>query len=100
MLKSQTVINKLLAWTQISGVKLNPDKTKWVQFSRKQHINRATPPALELKVDEQTLERVQSIRYLGVILQENLRWNAHLEKVSRMVCTIETWTINEVSGCG
>ena len=40
--------------------------------------NKVSFPTLELKMGNTTLERVKSIKYLGVIIDENFNWSQHI----------------------
>eukprot|EP00116_Pleurobrachia_bachei_P002140 sb/3462402/ len=81
--RAQRIVDELLLWSEVSGVALNPDKTCWVLFSRKHKKNRVVPPGLAIRVGNKELKQVQETRYLGVILQESLRWGPHIQKVTR-----------------
>ncbi len=57
---------------------INTDKTKYILFHRKKE----TPWAWGLKFDEKLLERVKSITFLGVTIDECLNWKLHADLVA------------------
>eukprot|EP00116_Pleurobrachia_bachei_P005042 sb/3465304/ len=81
--RAQRIVDELLIWSEVSGVALNPNKTCWVLFTRKHQKNRVIPPGMAIRVGNKELQQVEQVRYLGVILQESLRWGPHILKVTR-----------------
>ena len=43
------------------------------------HTHRTTPLPLNIKIDDKLLTEVQQIKFLGVILDNRLRWKPHIE---------------------
>jgi hypothetical protein len=67
---------KIADWANKWKVIFNPDKSKDIVFSRKdQHIS---PPTL---YNNNTIERVQSHKHLGVYLTSNLDWKLQVNSV-------------------
>ena len=52
-------------------------------FFHKQKDSKKIPQKLIL--NNTTLERVNSIKFLGVILDENINWNRHIELVENKI---------------
>ena len=68
-------------WIISNKLTLNLNKTHYIIFHRKKiplHI-----PSIML--GNSVLERVQFTQFLGVTIQENLRWDKHIQKVSDKV---------------
>uniref|UniRef100_A0A1B6F213 Reverse transcriptase domain-containing protein n=1 Tax=Cuerna arida TaxID=1464854 RepID=A0A1B6F213_9HEMI len=57
---------------------LNPDKTKFIYFSTRQ-TKTATNPKIE--IDGKSISKVDHIKFLGLLIDNNLSWNLHAEKV-------------------
>ncbi len=55
---------------------LNSNKTKYVIFGTRQNLT--TKPDLNLYVGDAKFERVSSMKYMGVILDEHLSFNEHI----------------------
>ena len=58
-------------------MKLNPKKFKEMRIC----YRRETPQLMQLDVDAQALELVSSYKVLGLIIQNNLKWNEHTSAV-------------------
>ena len=70
--RSQIISNKLT---------LNLVKTHYIIFHRKK-----LPPGLQLlTIGETVLERVTSMKFLGIMIQKNLKWNEHVQNVARKI---------------
>ena len=62
-------------WLQYKSIKLNASKSKYVIFSS-YYVEDVL-----IEIDNNVIERVNEIKYLGVILDERLHFNAHLNYV-------------------
>ena len=92
-------INKALRvveeWSKASGVSINPDKTKYMSFHRNTEI--------DLLIGGKAIQKVDSMKYLGVIFDPKLNFRNHFVQVmekanrtlhaaSRMIAT--TWGLS------
>ena len=66
-------------WLRANKLTLNANKTKYVIFGNKQQL--LTKPDLNLCVRPSKIERVSSMKYLGVILDENLSFDEHVSYI-------------------
>ena len=82
---------KLSIWFKVNKLSLNISKSKFIVFrlARKQtHI-----PLI--KIDDNVIECVENVNFLGLIINKQLKWNDHIDhivlKISRIigVLTIE-----------
>ena len=71
--KANIVLNKYVNYFNMNKLSLNGSKTKYMVFTRKK--NSSDQPVLT--VNDTTLERVHSIKFLGVILNDKLDWSEH-----------------------
>src|SRR5450759_2816764 len=69
----QNDIDELLRWCEENGMSVNIKKCKAISFTRCR-----TVLEYSYKIGHTTLERVDSIRDLGVILDSKLRFNEHI----------------------
>lgn len=93
--KAELGLSKAIAWLEDNLLSLNTSKTKYLSFSK---TNASRPPNnLQIRAHSfpcnrvfindscncSILARSESIRYLGVIIDEKLNWNAHIDTVSK-----------------
>ena len=73
----QELVNYIDNWTTSNNMKLNIGKCKElvIDFAKKKHC---FPP---LTVDEVNIERVKSARILGLTVQDNMKWNEHINNI-------------------
>lgn len=74
--KIQKDIINIELWALQWGFKLSVDKTKVIVFSKKK-----TNKIIELKLYNQKIEQVKSIKFLGLWFDEKLKWNIHIQKI-------------------
>ena len=70
----QNNLDDLQSWCETNNMKLN---------ARKCHVmvvdfGKTHEPLVDLSLGNQTLDKVQSVKILGVLLQENLKWDVHV----------------------
>ena len=75
----QNAANKLSEWSSDNKMKLNAKKTKElvINFSKK------IPPPNSITIDNTIIERVNNAKILGIILSDDLTWNAHIDHVTK-----------------
>jgi len=71
--------NKITDWLKLNKLSLNISKTKLMMFTTPQR--KVTP--LAIKVENNLIENVDSFNFLGIILDKNLNWNAHIKHISQ-----------------
>ena len=76
--------DELVKWVNCNGLALNLRKTNYIIFSRSK-----VDCDINLTINNVIIERKKEARFLGVILDENLTWGAHIagikQKMSRYV---------------
>ena len=72
---------KVVEWVRWNGLTLNTRKCHYLLF----HRNRRKLPdnIPDVFLNNSILDRLSSTRYLGVYLDDNLNWSAHVGYVSR-----------------
>ena len=77
-------LSKLSCWFQVNMLSLNIKKSNYVLFkSKKSRIPNTFDPTLT--IDNVQLCRVSKVKFLGVIIDENLTWKEHVEHVKNKV---------------
>ena len=69
-------LNKITNWSKKWKVVFNPAKTKLMTFS-----NRRQPDTQPLLFDQSTLVETNMHKHLGVVLQNNGKWDNHIDSV-------------------
>ena len=72
----QSDLTSVDVWASNNLMKLNAKKCKEMQIC----FFRDKPDLLNLRVGDQVLECVSSHKVLGLIIQDDLRWNEHIAK--------------------
>ena len=82
--RTQTAITELETWANRWCLKFNSNKTKSLCFTKKRIGEILQDPTLQLKLNQETIEWVKSVRYLGVTLDApTLTWKKHYEELTR-----------------
>ena len=78
----QTCINnelhKINMWLKLNRLSLNIKKTKYMIF----HTINKQIPELNIQIEGIDIERVSEFNFLGITLDDHLRWNKHIDKIS------------------
>ena len=78
-------LKSVSTWFKANKLSINIDKTKWTIFyptSKKRFMPTKFP---ELFIDGITLERETVTKFLGVIIDENVTWKAHINTISTKI---------------
>ena len=73
--KSQLILKSVNEWFILNKLTLNVDKTAFVIFRSNRYPESNLPNTLTY--NDITINRVSQIKYLGLIFDEHMSWNAH-----------------------
>ncbi len=73
-------LKSLLEWFIANKLKFNASKTKYVLFSRTK-CGLSISDRYDLKLGVHTLERKAGVKFLGIFLDENLKWTQHIDYI-------------------
>jgi len=73
-------LNLVSKWLKLNKLSLNLSKTKAMLFSRQRTI-----PLPEIFIDSHQVEFVNNFKFLGIVLQQNLKWNTHVDMISKKI---------------
>ena len=78
--KIDEILPKISNWFNANQLSLNTSKTHYQVF-----FSKRSEDELMVKINGCKISRQFTVKYLGVYIDENLKWNTHIEK---LVCTI------------
>ena len=77
-------INKIYNWLCSNKLSLNVSKTKFMCFHSPQKV--MTYPIL--KINNINIERVTDLKFLGLIISSNLKWNKHIDHIALKISKV------------
>ena len=75
----QKEINEIYKWLNINKLSINTAKTKFILFRAR---NKKQLAEINIKINDQSIEQVKCIKFLGVLIDERLTWNGLLHLIS------------------
>lgn len=69
-------LNKIITWLNNNNLNVNLDKTYAMSF--KQRINQ---DKLNIKYADKTIEETKHTKFLGLYIDENMKWSKHIEHI-------------------
>jgi len=78
---AEQCLNSVKKWLNTNLLTLNINKTKFITFS----ITKGTQPQFQTLdlTDNAKIYKVENIKYLGIMIDQHLRWDAHAEYISQ-----------------
>ena len=77
-----TTLNIIQSWLKVNKLTLNVKKTKYLLIGSRPKLD-LVPDNFTVKVNNIFLERVTVYKSLGVLVDENLTWKAHIDEISK-----------------
>ena len=79
-----TELIKLSDWLKLNKLSLNVTKTKFIIFKPS---NKQLPIPV-IKIDNSNVEQVSNFNFLGIYLNENLKWNYHTNIINKKISKV------------
>ena len=76
----KTEVGNIAEWLRLNKLSLNTDKTEYMVVGHKRQTNSISEP-IEININEEPIKRVQKVKYLGTMVDENLKWNEQYKKL-------------------
>ena len=73
-------LKKVKIWLDVNKLSLNIDKTNYIIFKSPQHSSSET---VSIKIGSLPVKRTSYVKFLGILLDENLSWKYHLTELSK-----------------
>ena len=80
--KLQESINSISSWYTTNKLALSIEKCNSMVIN---HNLTQAPPEISLLLDGQTLKQLKHVRYLGVTIDEKLKWDRHVSDIVKRV---------------
>jgi hypothetical protein len=78
----QTEVDKIAEWLNTNKLSINTSKTKFILFrsskKKKKHV-------VKLSINNDDIKQVKSTTFLGVVIDECLSWNDHIDSVAKKI---------------
>ena len=78
--KVDELATALTSWVDCNGLKLNLDKTNYMIFSNNRTHSEHN---YNIKIANRYIKRIDSTKFLGVIINEKLNWNQHIAAIKQ-----------------
>ena len=79
----QLRVDELVRQSEADGFQLNESKCKELRIS----FSRSGSPVDHITINDKQIEVVSSAKLLGVVVSDNLKWNAHVESICKKAAT-------------
>ena len=76
----KTIMTQLATWLKANKLTLNADKSSFTIFKSNRKVIHNLPDNIEFL--GQSIKRTSHIKFLGIILDENLTWSQHINELS------------------
>lgn len=73
---------KISEWFKNNLLVLNADKTKIIYYNTHQKVLNTIP---DFFINNSKIERIENMKYLGLIIDSNLNWNPHVEHIMKKI---------------
>ena len=83
---SNSLLHVLNRYMISNKLHINLTKCCYMIFKPKNRIVDQPYPNFELKIGDFVIKQVTSTKFLGIIIDENLNWNAHISDLKRRLC--------------
>ena len=80
--KLQTDMDRLVAWTRVNHLTINIKKTKVMYFGTQPSLKKVNPDT-QITMSGQILETVTVFKYLGVLLDGELKYDSYIEDLKK-----------------
>ena len=82
-------LKNIQSWFNSNKLSLNASKTKYIFFHSQAHSDNIPLKLPKLEINTTTIVRESSvIKFLGVLLDENLSWKTHINTIENKISNI------------
>jgi hypothetical protein len=81
-----TDLEEISKWFNHNKLSINTEKTKFMIFSETGKIDgRIEIPHVNIILNDRTISNASDIKFLGVTIQSNLKWDKHCENIAKKI---------------
>ena len=81
---SNQVANDIYKWTLCNKLTINLDKTNYMIFKlNSKDLNTITKNRYHVSINNHILHKVNCVKYLGLLVDDNLTWSDHISKLCK-----------------
>ena len=73
-------LNKINVWLRNNKISLNISKINYMLIDN--YINASTNNNFEIKLQQNVINRVRNVKYLGMLIDNDLNWDPHIKQLS------------------
>jgi ribonuclease HI len=92
--RSQVALNQFVLLASQNHLSLSADKTFHTTFNRSRAVLKRFP---SITLNNKFIPHNKTLKYLGLTLQHNLRWHAHIKALKTKI-QVQQFSLNRVSG--
>ena len=78
-------LKKVAEWFKANKLSLNVKKTNYTFFHKRSHRDDIPLKLPDLSIDNINIKRTSCIKFLGVLIDENLNWGDHIKHVNNKI---------------
>ena len=82
-IKINNGLSNIQEWLNINKLSLNVNQTQYMIFHNYQRDIKSCTS--DVRINNQSIERVSEFNFLGLTVDEHLNWNAHIQKISNKI---------------
>lgn len=75
----------VIKWFKCNRLSLNTSKTKYIIFANKYKLRTESYDDFDIVIDNEKLTKTKDIKFLGVILQDDLKWTLHINEKCKKI---------------
>ncbi len=79
----QDDLNRAQKWLKDNRLHLNTKKTKWSLLGTPQKLARSSN--IQIYIEDEPLEHVDTYKYLGFWIDQHLKWNEHIDQMCKKI---------------
>ena len=76
-------LKNIIDWFNVNKLSINLTKTQYIVFSKS--TNNILNQNFKIALNNNELQKVTNVKFLGVHLQSNLQWNIHINEVAKQI---------------